>query len=110
MDLDTREQGLDEREQALNERQQVLDEREKALAEKEKATANARTIPPGVQDQTPDPAQVKAETDRRIQQLPPEFRVLIAHRSQLDAAKVEKDSLKQERLAQRHGEPEQASC
>jgi hypothetical protein len=108
VDLDTRETALDEREQALNERQQVLDGREKALAEREKAIGSARAIPRGVQGQTPDPSQVNAERDSRIQQLPPEFRALIPDRSQLNAAKVEKDRLKQERSAQRQNGPEQA--
>ncbi len=100
--LDKRKTELDAREQALNEKQQVLDGREKALAEKEKATANARTIPRGVQGQTPDPAQVKAETDRRMQQLPPEFRALIPDRSQVTAG----DPAKQERPAPRQLTPE----
>ena len=89
-DLDAREQGLVEREQALNERQQVLDGREKALAEKERATANARTIAPSVQGQISDPAQVNAERDRRIEQLPPEVRALVPDPSQVNSIKLEK--------------------
>jgi len=66
------EQQLAQRKTELDARKKALAAREKALAEREKATANARTIPPGVQGQTPDPSQVNAERDRRIQQLPPQ--------------------------------------
>jgi len=97
----------DAREQALDERVNVLDEKVKALAEKEKATTNARTILPGVQDQIPDPAQVKAESDRRIQQLPTEAPALIADPSQVNSAEDEKDRLRQERLAQSQRDPEE---
>src|SRR6266508_4192532 len=89
--LAQRKTELDARETALDEREKALAERERALAEREKATANARTIAPGVQGQTPDRSQMNAERDRRIQQLPPEFRALIPDRSKVDAADVEKD-------------------
>jgi len=104
--LAQRKTELDAREEALAERKSALDEREKTLAEREKATADARTIRSGVQSQIPDPAQAKAERDRRIQQLPPEFRALIPDRSKLDAAKGERDRKKQEGLAQRQLGPE----
>src|SRR5258707_12306473 len=71
--LAQRKTELDAREEALAERKSALDERERALAQREKATANARRIAPGVQGQTPDAAQIQAERDRRIQQLPPSF-------------------------------------
>jgi len=107
--LAQRKVELDAREEALTERKSALDEREKALAEREKAIANIRTIPTSVQGQTPDPAQAKAERDRRIQQLPPEFQALIPGRAQLQADKAdkaEKDREKQERSAQRQLGPE----
>ncbi len=104
-ELDARETALDEREHALNQRQQVLDGREKGLAERGKAIGSARAIP-RIQGQTPDPGQVNAERDRKIQQLPPEFRALIPDRSQMDAAKVEKDRMIQERRAQTQLGPE----
>src|SRR5882672_8465531 len=104
--LAQRKVELDAREEALAEREKALDRREKALAEREKATANVRTVAPGVQGQSPDAAQIQAERERRIQQLPPEFRTLIPDRSQMDAAKVEKDRLKQERHAPRQLGPE----
>src|SRR5438128_620703 len=76
--LAQRKTELDTREAALDEREKALAERERALAQREKPIANIRTIPPGVQGQTPDAAQIQAERDRRIQQLPPEFRALIS--------------------------------
>src|SRR6476659_3149486 len=83
--LAQRKVELDAREEALAERKSALDERERALAEREKATANVRTIARGVQGQIPEPSQGNAERDRRIQQLPPEFRALIPDRSQVTA-------------------------
>src|SRR5712691_3740162 len=105
--LAQRKVELDAREEALAERKSALDEREKALAEREKAIANVRTIPPGAPSQTPDAAQIQAERERRIQQLPPEFRTLIPDRSQMDAARAEKDRPKQERLSQGQRGPEE---
>ena len=102
VELDTREDALIEREKVADEREKALDERERALAEREKATANPRTIARGVQSQTPDPSQVNAERDRRIQQLPPEVRALIPYRSQVTAG----DPAKQERHAPRQLGPE----
>ncbi|PYJ05927.1 MAG: hypothetical protein DME95_02515 [Verrucomicrobia bacterium] len=104
--LAQRKTELDTREAALDEREKALVERERAFAQREKAAANVRTIPPGVQGQTPDAAQIQAERDRRIQQLPPEFRALIPDRSKVDAAKVEKDRMTRERLAPRQLGPE----
>jgi uncharacterized protein (DUF3084 family) len=102
-----RKAELDARETALNERENALVERENALAEKEKAMANARTNPTSVQ-QTPDPAQVQAERDARIQQLPPEFQALIHDQSQLNSAKDEKNRLEQEQSEQIQNAREQA--
>ena len=102
--LAQRKTELDARETALDEREKALDRKEKALAESEKAIANVRTIPPGAPSQTPDAAQIQAERDARIQQLPPEFRALIRDRSEMDAAK---ERLKQERLSQGQRGPEE---
>ena len=104
--LDAREEALAERESALVKREKALDQREKTVAEKEKAAANARTIPPRAQGQTPDAAQAQAERDKRIQQLPPEVRALILDSSQVNAAKVEKDRMTREQRAQRQLGPE----
>ena len=102
-ELDAREQTLDQREKELALRETVLNERERALPEKGKAIANARTTPtPSTLQSRPipprDPAQLKAERERRIQQLPPEVQGLIADPSR---DKADKDSRMQERLAQR---------
>ena len=101
-ELDARETALDEREKALVERENALVEREKALAGKEKAMTNPRTIPSGVQGQTPEPSQGNADRDSRLQQLPPEFRALIRDRSQVTAG----DPAKQKRPAPRQLGPE----
>jgi len=94
------EQQLAQRKTELDAREKALDEREKALAEREKARAIPRTIPSDLQSrgQVRDPAQVKAERERRLQQLPPDLQGLIADPSQ---GRDEKDTRMQERLAQR---------
>src|SRR5258708_33460144 len=74
--LDGQEKVLDERERALAERERALGGRERALAEREKAIANVLTITPEVQGQTSDPAQVEADRDSSIEQLPAEVRAL----------------------------------
>ena len=83
--LAQRKSELDARETALGEREKTLDARERALAEREKATANTSTIRPELQSprQIPNAAEAKTERDRRIQQLPPEFRALIPDASQV---------------------------
>jgi hypothetical protein len=108
-ELDARETALDERDKELSLRETALNERENALAKKEKAAANAPTTAPGAQSQDVirDAAEVKAERDRRLQQLPPEIRALVPDPSQVNAARAEKDRLTQERLAQGQSAPEQ---
>ena len=91
--LAQRKTELDARETALDEREKVLAEREKALAERENASKTARTIARGAPSQTPGAAQIQAERDSRIQQLPPELRALVPDRSKLDAARGEKDRM-----------------
>lgn len=105
-ELDAREQSLDERVNDLNERVNALDERVNALADEEKERMNARAIPPGVQGQIPNDAQVKAEMESTIQQLSADDQALIPDPSQLAAEKVEKDRRTQERLAQSQGKVE----
>ena len=94
---------LDAREKELDERLSALDEKVNALAEKEKATLNAQTIPTEVQLQISDPAQVKTERDRAIQQVPAEIRTLIPHDSKM---KAESDREQQERRTQTQRGPE----
>jgi chromosome segregation ATPase len=90
-------------EQQLAQHKAELDAREKALAEREKAIAGPRRIPPDLQSrvQVRDPAQLKAERDRRLQQLPRDVQALIPDRSRIQAEKDEKDRMIQEQLAQR---------
>ena len=85
--LAQRKSELDARETALGEREKTLDTRERALAERENATVNTSTTRPELQSrrQIPNAAEAKAERDRRIQQLPPEFRALIPDPSQVKA-------------------------
>ena len=85
--LAQRKSELDARETAVGEREKTLDARERALAQREKAAANTSTIRPELQSprQIPNAAEAKAERDRRIQQLPPEFRALIPDASQVKA-------------------------
>src|SRR5882757_3759120 len=85
--LAQRKSELDARETALGEREKTLDARDRALAKRENATANTSTIRPELQSprQTPNAAEAKTERDRRLQQLPPEFRALIPDASQVKA-------------------------
>jgi hypothetical protein len=95
---DARETALIERLNALDEKVNALDKKVTALFEKEQVTLNAGPTATGVQDQTPDPAQVTAERDRAIQQ----FRALIPDRSRVTAG----DPAKQGRPAPRQLGPE----
>jgi hypothetical protein len=85
--LAQRKSELDARETGLGEREKTLDARERALAKRENATANTSTIRTELQSprQTPNAAEAKTERDRRLQQLPPEFRALIPDASQVKA-------------------------
>ena len=100
----TSEQQLTQRKTDLDARERALDEREKALAEKEKAITTGRRLPaapaPQVRPISPDAAQLKAEREKRIQQLPAEVQAqgLIADP---DRIKAERDTRIQERMAQR---------
>ena len=97
--LAQRKTELDAREEALIQREKAVDEREKAVADREKAVATSRTIQS--QRQRPDAAQAEAERQRRIQQLPPELRALVA-RTPPDASreKAERDRAAQQRAVQ----------
>ena len=92
--LTQRKSDLDARETALSERERMLDAREKALVEREKATANTNTIRTELQSPRPIPnaAEAKTERDRRLEQLPPEFRALIP-----DASRVKAESSRDKR-------------
>jgi hypothetical protein len=101
----TAEQQLAQRKAELDAREKALDEREKALAERERVRARV-TNPSDIQSraQVRDPAAVKAERERRLQQLPPDLQGLIADPSQ---GRDENDTRMQERLAQRQRRMEQ---
>jgi len=91
------ERQLGQRKAELDAREKELDEREKALAERERATA--QSVPDAqLRTQARDPAQLKADRDRRLQQLPSDVRQLIPDAAQV---KANRDARIQERLAQR---------
>ncbi len=92
------EQRLSQREAAMDAREKALDEREKALVESKRTTTNPRAIRPELHTRRPvaDPAQIQAERQRRIQQLPPEFRALIPDASQIQADRAEKNTRTQD--------------
>ena len=80
---------LAQRKAELDTREKALDEREKALVEREKAMANSRIIQS--RQQARNPAEVEAEREKRLQQLPPELRALIPNREQMNSAKLAKE-------------------
>src|SRR5436309_9496076 len=96
--LAQRKTEVDVREEALIQREKAVEEKEKEIAEREKVLANSRIIQS--QRQAPDAAQAEAERQKRIQQLPPEFKALIPDRSQVEAAQAQE----QQQSAQRKSE------
>ncbi len=91
------EQQLAQRKTELDAREKALDDREKALVEREKAVANSRISPS--RQQARNPAEVEAEREKRLQQLPPELRALVPNPAQVDSARLAK-----EREAARQGQ------
>src|SRR6478672_13249902 len=75
------EAQLTQRKAELDTREKALDEREKALVEREKALANSRIIQPR---QARNPAELEAEREKPLQQLPSELRALIPNREQMN--------------------------
>jgi len=92
---------LAQRKAELDTREKALDEREKALVEREKALANSRIIQPR------NPAEVEAEREKRLQQLPPELRSLIPNREQMNS-KLAKE--REPALQGQTPDPEQAKA
>ena len=86
--LAQRKTELDSREEALIQREKAVEEKEKDVAEREKALASNRIIQS--QRQAPDAAQAEAERQRKIQQLPPEFKALIAAPPDTSRVQVER--------------------
>jgi len=100
------EQQLAQRKTELDAREKALDDREKALVEREKAVANSRISPS--RQQARNPAEVEADREKRLQQLPPELRALIPNPAQVNSPRLAK-----EREAALQGEtpdPEQAKA
>ena len=93
----TADAQLAQRKTELDAREKALDEREKALVEREKAVANSRIIPS--RQQARNPAEVEADREKRLQQLPPELRALVPNPAQVDSARLAK-----EREAARQGQ------
>jgi len=91
------EAQLAQRKAELDTREKALDEKEKALLEREKAVANSRIIQS--RQQARNPAEVEADREKRLQQLPPEFRALVPNPAQVDSARLAK-----EREAARQGQ------
>ena len=84
----TADAQLAQRKTELDAREKALDEREKALVEREKAVANSRVIQS--RQQARNPAEVEADREKRLQQLPPELRALIPNPAQVDSARLAK--------------------
>jgi hypothetical protein len=95
-----------QRKTELDTREKALDEREKALDEREKAVANGRVIQSG--QQARNPADVEAEKEKRLQQLPPELRALIPNREQMNAARLRKQ--RETAVQGQTSDPEQAKA
>ena len=95
------EAQLAQRKAELDAREKALNDREKTLSEWEKAITKSRAIPPDFQSRRPavDPEQMKAEREKRIQQLPPELQALIRDRALLNP-RTEKDPATQDRAAE----------
>jgi len=82
------EAQLAQRKTELDAREKALDEREKAIVEKENAVGNHRIIPS--RRQARNPAEIEAEKEKRLQQVPPEVRALIPSREQMNATRLRK--------------------
>jgi hypothetical protein len=100
------EAQLAQRKAQLDTREKALDEREKALVEREKALANSRIIQS--RQQARNPAEVEAEREKRLQQLPPEVRALIPNREQMNSARLAKE--REPALGGQTPDPEQAKA
>ena len=78
-----------QRKAELDAREKALDKREKAVGEWEKAVAKSRIIQS--RQRARNPAEVQADREKRLQQLPPELRALIPNREQMNSAKLAKE-------------------
>ena len=97
---------LAQRKAELDAREKALDEREKAVSKWEKAVANSPII--RSRQQARNPAEVEAEREKRLQQLPPELRALIPIPAQVNSAKLSKE--REAALQGQTSDPEQAKA
>ena len=100
------EAQLAQRKAELDAREKALDEREKAVGEWEKAVAKSRIIQS--RQRARNPADVEADREKRLQQLPPELRALIPDRAQMNSAKLAKE--REAALQGQTADPEQAKA
>jgi len=100
------EAQLAQRKAELDAREKALDEREKAVGEWEKAVAKSRIIQS--RQRARNPAEVEADREKRLQQLPPELRALIPNREQMNSPKVAKE--REAALQGQTSDPEQAKA
>jgi hypothetical protein len=100
------EAQLAQRKAELDAREKALNEREKALLEREKAVANSRIIQS--RQQARNPAEVEADREKRLQQLPPELRALIPNPAQVNSANLSKE--REAALQGQTSDPEQAKA
>src|SRR6266511_3749610 len=83
------EAQLAQRKAELDTREKALDEREKALVEREKNIVSSRIIQS--RQQARSPAEIEAERERTIQELPPELQALIRdHRTEQGTATADR--------------------
>jgi chromosome segregation ATPase len=90
----------------LAQRKAELDAREKALDEREKAVVDGRMMPS--RQGARNPAEVQAEREKRLQQLPPEMRALIPDREHMNAARLRK--ARETAVQGQTADPEQAKA
>ncbi|MFL6499513.1 MAG: hypothetical protein ACJ8LL_02200 [Candidatus Udaeobacter sp.] len=100
------EAQLAQRKTELDAREKALDEREKAIVEKENAMGNHRIIPS--RRQARNPAEIEAEKEKRLQQVPPEVRALIPDREQMSAARLRRQ--RETAVQGQTSDPEQAKA
>jgi hypothetical protein len=102
----TAETQLAQRKTELDAREKALDEREKAMVEREKAVANSGISQP--RQQARNPAEVEADREKRLQQLPPELRALIPNPTRMNSANLAKE--REAGLKGQTSDPEQAKA
>jgi chromosome segregation ATPase len=95
-ELDAREQAFAERVNELEERMNELDKRVSAMAEREITNPEATASAPQSQAVIPDPAQVQAQVDSGIQQIPADAQPVISDPMQQDPEKAEKDRIREQ--------------